>query len=446
MKTKTMSQISRVALPLISIAFSLVSAYAQTEKILYSFTGLTGGTGPTANLTFDAAGNLYGTTAFGIGSTEDCASSCGTVFQLTPGSTGVWQEHDLYTFTGGSDGQFPTSGVVFDSSGQLYGTTEWGGGLFCLPSNHGCGTAFRLTPAADGTWTETLLQVFGGGRTTGILPTGNILLDGAGNLYGTTFYGESVRFYGAAYELSPTSSGLWTETLLHNFTLGPGGGGTMSGLIFGPGGNLYGTAEAGGGNFSGAIFELSNNGGQWTNTTLYSFSGQGDGFGPTGSLITDAAGNFYGTAYFGGLVQGSHCRPVGCGVVFKLSPKAGGGWQQHVLFTFTGSTDGAYPRAGLVRDPAGNLYGTTLGGGNSGCYKSPTGCGVVFKLSPTATGWHETVLHAFAGKSDGALPYASLILDAAGNLYGTTAGGGVTTGVSTTCQVNGCGTVFEIMR
>lgn len=234
-----------------------------------------------------------------------------------------------------------------------------------------------------------------------------------------------------------------TETVLYNFAGVPGDGfQPLSGLIFDPAGNLYGTTNEGGidtdcqglGNSGcGTVYELSPVGSGWQETVLYSFSGGSDGGVPAAGLIRDASGNLFGTTQFGGISGG--CSGFGCGVVFELSP-SGSGWTETVIHSFTGDADGAYPVAGLIFDAAGNLYGTASAGGNSinGCvYQRINGCGVIFELSPGSS-WTETVIHTFIDGSDGAAPLAGLTLDSAGNLYGTaafagTAGKGVAFGI-----------------
>jgi uncharacterized repeat protein (TIGR03803 family) len=215
------------------------------------------------------------------------------------------------------------------------------------------------------------------------------------------------------------------------------GGGNPSGLVADAAGNLYGTAD--GGTCCGLVFRLSPNGsGGWQETVLYDFSGTPDG-NPLSPLIFDAAGNLYGTISVGGS-NNAYCQKVnGCGVVFELSPTASGPWTETVLYTFSG-TDGSSPRSGLTFDSAGNLYGTAEQGGNlADC--GGFGCGVVFKLSPSGSGWTETVLHAFTGYGDGYYPVTAVILDAAGNVYGGAFGGN---GKPATVCSGGCGVIFKL--
>ena len=213
---------------------------------------------------------------------------------------------------------------------------------------------------------------------------------------------------------------------LHKFTGGKDGASPYSTLIFDKLGNLYGTTASGGANNAGTVFSLTPGTSGWTKTVLYSFSGGADGGNPYAGLISDSAGNLYGTTKNGG---SSNCK--GCGVVFKLAPTSKGGWTESVLYSFLGGLDGAYPGAALVFDGVGNLYGTTEGGGPGDCsVNGINGCGVVFELTTTTGGaWTESSLYGFSGGNDGAFPVAAVILDAAGNLYGTTfydtVGGGV---------------------
>jgi uncharacterized repeat protein (TIGR03803 family) len=366
-----------------------------TEKVLYSFKGGSDGAGPDCTLIFDSVGNLYGSTGTGGANGE------GTVFKLAP-SSGGWKKTILHSF-GGSDGYSPT-GLIFDTTGNLYGTTGGGGA-------NGDGTVYRLTPS-NGGWIESVLHSFAG--SDGSYPQAGLVLDTAGNLYGTTKQGGASGF-GTVFELKP-SSGAWTETVLHSFTVSDGIDPEAS-LIFDGSDNLYGTTLGGGAYGGGTVFELKHSNGGWTEATLYSFPGN-VGYALEANVVFDSEGNLLGTTAQG---PGVDCNTVGCGIVFELSPP--GSWIETTLHAFIGS-DGERPLAGVILDSQGNLYGTTwLGGAN--------GFGSVFKLD---TSNKETVLHSFSGGIDGSGPFAGLVMDAAGNLYGTTAAGGST----------GNGVVFEI--
>jgi uncharacterized repeat protein (TIGR03803 family) len=389
-------------------------------KTLHMFTGGADGSQPAAELIFDAAGNLYGTTEGGG------AYGYGTVFKLD--TTGA--ETVLYSFTGGNDGWGPAAGLIFDQAGSLYGTTTWGGG----PAQFG--VVFQLTPNADGSWTESVLHQFTD-KKYGANPAAGIIFDQAGNLYGTTVRGGVHEWgkQGMVFQLTPNLDGSWTENVVDLF-IDPNDGRTpRASLIFDRAGNLYGTTYSGGiikccfvhGGF-GVVFELTPNpNGSWTESVLHSFRDGRDGASLAGGVVFDGAGNLYGTAYQGGAYGG--------GVVFRLTPNPDGSWSDKTLHKFYSgaNSDGVNPNAGLVLDAAGNLYGTTNSGGRSkGCNGS--GCGVVFTLKsqPRQITNQMKVLHRFTGK-DGANPAARLILDAAGNLYGTTQSGG-----------EGYGVVFEI--
>ena len=399
-------------------------AWAQSKyKTLHKFTDGKDGLGPSSNLIFDPAGNLYGTTTSG-GTSTLCESGCGTVFKLTPNANGGWNESVLYSFCSlrkCNDGQAPNAGLIFDQGGNLYGTTFYGGGG-CF---YGCGVVFELTPHPDGRWTEKVLHHFTG--ADGSDSSAGLIFDRAGNLYGTTRYGGGYG-PGNVFELAPNSDGSWTENVLYSFTGGQDGGGPVAALIFDGAGNLYGTTQIGGTNGQGVIFKLIHNSdGSWSEIVLYQFTGGKDGSQPNDSLIFDQAGNLYGTTFYS-----SHCAfySLGCGVVFELTPNSDGSWTESILRRFNGP-GGAHPKAGLIFDQAGNLYGTTESGGKQGsCVE---GCGVVFKLAPNSKGgWNETVLHYFVN-NPGADPYGGLVFDGAGNLYGATLGYSV-------C----CGSVFEI--
>jgi uncharacterized repeat protein (TIGR03803 family) len=360
-------------------AFGTLPAQAQTYTVLHQFTGSPDGAMPAAGLIGDGAGGLAGTTQGGG------ASGNGTVFRLD--TTGVTV---LYSFSGGTDGAQPMAGLIRDSAGNLYGATETGGGFH--------GTVFKL----DAGGTETVLHVFRDNRVDGGGPVGGLTSDSAGNLYGTAQEGGASN-EGIAFKLNNTG-----ETVLHSFAGVPDGSGPAAGLIRDSAGNLYGTTYGGGAIGWGTVFKIDATG---TETVLYSFAGGADGGSPCAGLIQDSLGNLYGTTNWGGIAAGT----AGFGVVFKLDTTG----TETALYTFTGGADGGNPVAGLVQDSGGNLYGTAQAGGTASGF---SGNGVVFKLSSTGT---ETVLHTFTGGTDGLQPAAGLFRDSAGNLYGTTVAGGV---------------------
>src|SRR5277367_38696 len=334
------------------------------------------------------------------------------VLTLAPRAFAAGSSKVLYKFRGGTDAGHPFDGIVFDAQGNLYGTTSEGGGT-CegMP----CGSVFKLTPNSDGGWTETVLHRFKG--SDGEMPYAGLVVDGAGNLYGTTPAGGSSGG-GTAFELKRNSDGTWTEILLHTFCLLTNcadGQGPFAGLTLDAAANLYGTTSNGGSLGVGTVFKLTpNSGGTWTETVLLSFDGH-DGAQPQAGVILDASGNLYGSTMLAGAGGG--------GTIFKMTPNPDGTWKEHVLYAFKAGRDGAGPQDGVTLDAAGNLYGTTSLGGSSGCQD---GCGTIFKLSPKMNGgWKETVLRRFT-KNDGATPYAGITFDASGNLYGTTRNGGST--------------------
>jgi uncharacterized repeat protein (TIGR03803 family) len=403
-------------LVIFTVTLPATGAVAQ-EKLLHSFKNNSkDGHSPYAGLIFDASGNLYGTTELGG------AYGYGTVFELTPKAGGGWTETVLHNFGNGADGAILYSGLIADASGNLYGTTYFGGAYFY-------GTVFELTPANGGNWTEKILHSFDPNGTDGYSPVAGLIADAAGNLYSTTQHGGA---YGAGtvYELTPNAGGSWEEKILHNFSNnGTDGYEPFAGLIFDAAGNLYGTTYYGGaygvsGNYTGGtVFELTPAaGGIWTETVLHNFNDNGtDGNNPEADLIFDATGNLYGTTFEGGV--------YGYGTVFELTPAEGGIWTETERHSFGNGADGEHPTGGVIIDAAGNLYGSTTFGG-------PFGYGTVFELTPQGgEGRTEKILHSFnSTDTDGAEPTAGLIFDAAGNLYGTTTGGGV----------HHSGTVFEI--
>jgi uncharacterized repeat protein (TIGR03803 family) len=322
------------------------------------------GTDPNGVLVSDAAGNLYGTTH--EGGKYNCIDGCGSVFELVRKASGAWTEKVLYSFNdNGTDGTYPDGGLIFDATGNLYGTTAGGGA-------NGHGAVFELTLQPNGKWTDTILHSFNANGTDGYLPEAGLIFDAAGNLYGTTYEGGA-DFYGTVFALTPAGGGVWNETILHNFGNGTDGSEPEASLVFDAAGNLYGTTYRGGTNGSGTAFELTPaGGGAWNETVLHNFGSGTDGANPTAALIFDSAGNLYGTTsaspYDGGGTQYD-------GTAFELTPAGGGNWTETVLHDFGVGTDGANPYGALIFDSAGNLYGTTSSGG------AYTG-GTVFEITP----------------------------------------------------------------
>ena len=387
------------------------AAPAQTFNILHAFTGGQDGASPGAGLTMDRGGNFYGTTENGgVGGPD----GYGTVFKFTRTGSG-WALNPLYSFAGNQDGASPGARVIIGPNGALYGTTSYGGGSGC--GGNGCGTVFNLRPPLNATtnaladWTETVLYGFTGGAN-GAFPVGDLVFDQEGNIYGTTAAGGSSQM-GTVYELTPSDGG-WTENVLWTFSGGNDGGAPGGGVILDDAGNLYGTTQAGGTYGYGSIFQLAPAGSGWSQSTLYSFHDGNDGASPAGGLILDPSGSLYGTTTSKGKSGG--------GTAFKLMPQQNGTWAFSVLYAFAGQGGGG-PQASLAMDAAGNLYGTTYKDGASGS-------GSAFRLTPSNGGWTYTDLHDFSSGSDGANPVSSITLDANGNIYGTAfAAGGYGYGV-----------------
>ena len=379
---------------------AMAVASAQTFTILHNFTGGQDGSAPWGGVTIDAAGNLYGTATTG-GSSHNCQGGCGTVFKLVHSSSG-WTVAPLYSFSN-TDGAYPEGRLIFGRDGRLYGTTGKGG-TGC--GTDGCGLVFAIHPAATichavvCTWTEQVLYQFAG-ADDGSRPTGDTLFDSAGHFLGTTFNSGASGF-GTVYELT-SSGGNWTETTLYSFN-GSDGANPYGGVALDSAGNIYGTTRNGGSMNLGALFELTNSGSGWTEQVLYNFSGP-DGYRPLGGTLVDSSGNIFGNTNRGGSAG------VG-GKVFEMTP-SGGGWNYLQLYTFSGTSG---PWGDLIMDSAGNLYGTTVQDGANDN-------GSVFKLTFTNGTWVYTDLHDFDGQ-DGAYPHGSLALDAGGNLYGIATAGG----------------------
>lgn len=386
---------------------------AQTFKVIYSFTGHDSAEHPIAGLTIDQHGNLYGTTAWGG------AFGSGTVYELRPTPSG-FAYSELHDFGHGSDGNFAWGGVTLGPNGTLYGTTA-GGGI------RDDGTVYQLRPpsgschSASCPWVETVLYRFTG-DSDGRNPQAGVILDNQGNIYGTNVNGGGGKV-GVVYEMSPSAGG-YTFQVLYTFTDDADGGNPSSLLIFDSAGNLYGTAAVGGnsgcqGFGCGTIYELTPSAAGWSERTLYTFQNGNDGGDPAAGLISDGAGNFYGATPSGAHNGGS---------VFELSPGVES-WNFNLAYDLTGVGPG--PEENLVRDSAGNLYGSSWG---DGLY----GQGAVFKLTPNGDGgWTYTSLHDFTGGSDGGAAEGNLVMDSQGNLYGTSYEGGL-------ASCGRCGVVYEI--
>jgi uncharacterized repeat protein (TIGR03803 family) len=394
-------------LVVLAVAAMLVSSAWAAEKVVYSFTGGADGANPATSLTFDSAGNAYGTTAAGGD------FGWGTVFKLSPNPDGSWTESVLYSFSGFSDGLSPHGGVIFDDAGNLYGTAVAGGdGGIC--AGDGCGVIFQLAPNPDGSWTQSVLYNFTGGDDGFGPGNGLVRLAKSGALYGATPDGGA-NGVGVVYQLKQNQKGKWRFKVLHTFTGGQDGArGSLGSLLLDGEGNLYGIAELGGDNGAGVVYRLTRrHDGSWKQRTLYSFQGQPDAGFPYGGLIFDKAGNVLGTTYYGGA--------NGVGSVYRLSHHPDDSWDEKVLYSFKGGKDGASTTTTLVFDAAGNLHGTTSEGGNAGC-----GCGVIFKLTHGGNGkWKESVSHRFQSVPDGAYSYYGMTPDGLGNFFGTTAAGGI---------------------
>ncbi len=419
---KSVLKLAVLVVALTSLGFAQVP-----ERLIFNFDGNNGRTAD-SGLVADTHGNLYGTTFNGG------PNAYGSVYELTPISSGTWRETVLYNFNG-NDGAFPIATLTFDSNGNLYGTTQLGGLGVCSTSggeNLGCGVVFKLTPTGNG-WQESTLYEFQPGVNQGVIPAGGVIFDAAGNLYGTTWAPgiggdrifdragsnpQSNTYWGCSqpgcggtvYKLTPTQNG-WQESDIYAFTGAADGSSSVANLFLDSAGNLYGTTPYGGTGTCqygcGTVFELSSSNGAWTETVLHSFTGA-DGAYPMGALTPDATGNFYSTTNVGG----THHQ----GTVFELA-KSGQQWQESVLYNFTGGTDGANPYAGVIFDSRGNLYGTAAEGGTNSV-------GTLYALVSNNGSWTQTVLHTFRLQNDGQLPYGPPTFWH-NWLIGATQGGGV---------------------
>jgi uncharacterized repeat protein (TIGR03803 family) len=436
-----------------TVSIAVPAAAGPRELVLEGFggQGADGSTPYNARPTLDRFGNLFGTTYFGgIGlCSSGSLTGCGTVFELHRTPSG-WRRNLLYRFEGGDDGAHP-QGVVVAHEGVLYGATEAGGKSGCpgVFGASGCGTIYRLANGPLG-WVKTTLYRFGGGAD-GANPTEGLILDKHGTLYGNATCGGLSRCKGLpggvvfALERGPRRA--WSQHVLYTFgTRDDDGFGPIGGLVADAAGDLFGATILGGPDGyggPGTVFEVrppQRGGGSWHESILHAFAGSPkDGATPEAGLAIDAAGNLYGTTYWGGDPFCAASDGQGCGVAFQILRRPGGGAAERVLHAFEGVPDGSFPQAPLAFDPHGRLFGTTQFGGDQRCGLG-YGCGTVFRLMPGEDGnWRTSVVHAFKVHAhDGAGPASGIAFDADGNLFGTTMYGGRD-------RTTGFGTVFELL-
>ena len=441
-----------LAVAAVTMGLAASSLCAGQETVLHTFVNKADGSAPGGGLTFDAKGNLFGTTA----SADTGEAIDGTVFELAPKASGGFTFRTIHTFSQATgDGANPGSAFVLDAENNLYGTTPNGG--------NGCGIVYELSPTKSGKWKENILHKFGSDGKDGCNPSGRLIFNQEGDLFGGTFNGGGGinnlfcnNGCGTTYKLH-LANGKWTETVLHRFTgNGTDGWNPSGGLAFDAAGNLWGATFLGGAGdsstcgdpnggvgFCGTVFELTPNAnGTWTESTLYSFVDASTGWNPLSGVILDKAGDLVGTTENGGSALD--------GTVFKITPKAKGKVEENLIHEFVGEADGSFPQAGLTMDAAGTLYGVTLVGGGTAftCTEnSGGGCGIVYKLTPNSEGtaFTETILYTFLGGADGAIPGDDrLALDANGAVFGSAGSGG---DFNANCPGNlpgGCGVLFKV--
>ena len=437
MKHRKISISRRLRLAVAGLCASLAAAggaSAASLEQLFSFNNADGGF-PASGFIADSNGNLYGT-ALGGGQLNGACSAiyaqypgCGVVYKLTPPAKGqtAWAQSVLYAFQGGADGGNPSGNLVADGHGDLYGTAQFGGA-------NGNGVVFKLTPPASSTgqWTETVLYNFQGGPGDGATPSGDLLIDSAGALYGTTLAGGAtnasctnylqnynltlyvtIAGCGTVFKLTPGSGSQWTETVLYAFQGGADGGLPGTVLTKAPNGVLYGVAAIGGANNQGVLFALTpptKAGQPWTQSVSFSFPGGAGGANPASGVTLGADGSFYGVAPSAGASL--------WGVAYKLTPpKSGSGpFTETVIYSFTGQNDGGLPNGMLSFGSNGVLYGqTTLGDINNG--------GVLFQLAPPSAGttWTLTSLYEFGWNQNlqpALTAHNSVLVSPSGVLYG----------------------------
>jgi uncharacterized repeat protein (TIGR03803 family) len=329
----------------VTVVTASMASSQVTEQVIFNFKNGSG-VSPSSPLTVDSAGRLYGVTLDGGPLGAFCQRGCGVAFALAPKAGGGWEYRRLHAFKAANDGEFPGGKLAVDTAGNVYGVTDW--------DELGNGAVYQLSPSPDGDWTETIVHEFS--VNDGLLGSG-LIVDSSGNLFGSELNGGT-SLLGAVYELTPNADGSWSYSVIHSFGPAPDGHGSMGELVLDGAGNLYGTTQIGGTLDNGTVFELSPNGsGDWTEKILYNFTGGTDESRPNGPVLLDARGNIYGTTGNG---------DSGPGTVFELLKNSNGTFTEKTLHTFANDgIDGTLPASGLTFDRSGNLYGTTQSGGSN---------------------------------------------------------------------------------
>jgi hypothetical protein len=374
----------------------------------------------------------------GCGGSQPPIGARGANQQTSAGSHGAQARERVLADFVEIDGVVPSGGLIVDKSGAIYGTTDNGGGTGC--TGIGCGTVFKLTPVSSSQYALTVVYQFTGQQDGGV-PSGGLTADPSSTLYGTTGTGGSSRegYSGTVFKLTPSGSG-YSEDAIYTFTAGRDGRYPIGGVIEDHKRALYGVAVYNGGTSCqcGTVYKLGPSGSKYTLNVIYRFQGGADGSYPNTPLVADSHGNLYGMTLEGGSCQWN---ADGCGTVFELR-RSHDSYIHAVLHAFSaGTTDGLYPVGALALDSSGNLYGATTYGGT--CPIEPAGCGVAFELSPLGTTYSERILYSFGsqGKNDGILPNGSFTLAAGGVIYGTTEETELRR-----CYKHGvsCGTIFKL--
>jgi uncharacterized repeat protein (TIGR03803 family) len=398
-------------------SFAASAAPAGKYKVIYSFNGAPDAAYP-GGLTFDADGNLYGTSGGG-------AYNFGAVFELKRTADG-WAESVLYSFTGDSGDTGPVTGVILDNAGNLYGLSDGYSDSYAYPAY-----VFKLAPNGHGEWTKSVLYKFDTSTHTYLQPQNNLVVDSQGNLFGFLPSGSDG---GLAFELKPGAKGDWKEVTLHSFKGTPDGA-YLTSAALDQSGNVWGMTTAGGTKRCvyiervfgcGIVYELTpDSSGKWSETVVYEFTrGGGQSVNPSQGFLLESGSQLFGTAFSGG---------NGFGAVFELT-RTRGSWEQQVLYRFLDYPDGQFPIGQLEMNSAGALFGVTFYGGKNNL-------GIVFELDPSKTqDWGEKILHSFVGGLDGSYPDAAVVFDSRGHLYGATEEGGSGAG----CGKTGCGVIYEI--
>lgn len=399
---------NRFSLPLFALAFCIPTLFADGVVAQETVLHVFGGTQNDGKYPIDGLIRDASGNLYGV-TGEGGTYGHGAAYELSPKESGGYTEKILHSFNlNGTDGAYPNGGMILDSAGDLFGTTTNGGTGTC--GGYNCGIVFELIPQSNGTWKEKILYNFQNNGVDGTAPIESLVQDKSGNLYGVTYTGGTSN-RGTVYQLQPKSGGVWSENILHSFSYNGktnfDGSNPEASLTINAAGQLFGTTTQGGAHNYGTVFELVRNGGGWAEKIIHSFD-----FNGTDGISPLSGVTFDASGDMYGITNAGGA--FNAGSLYELVAESGGAYSESILLSFD-SNDGSLPYGNVIFDASGNLYGTATAGGSSGN-------GVLFELTPDGGSWNETILYAFP--TGGYNPDGNIALDPVGNIYGTTQFGG----------------------